>query len=298
MLAYLVIREGTKWTDVFRLVPGQSVTIGRAPTNQIILKDDRCSRTHAEVFTSQGNWVLRDFDSRNGTVINGDVLRGDRVLEPGDIVRIGQSQLGFVHDLAKAFPESGQVPRLAPVAASTRSSDQTDNGSGTFFDESVLSDADPTTITHRRGQTTVPGPGGYRKLPPFPRRAGLRRNSAGWHSNWPKHPTCSAIAQLALNGLFEGTPDRYGRRSACAARVSRSANRRRSGDRRVAQRFAAALPPRFQLFGRHRPARRRSGAGPQRDGRQHAGHERQQGRVPRHQRRSVRRFVAARGSSG
>ena len=40
MLAYLVIREGTKWTDVFRPVPGQSVTIGRAPTNQIILKDD------------------------------------------------------------------------------------------------------------------------------------------------------------------------------------------------------------------------------------------------------------------
>ena len=36
MLAYLVIREGSKWTDVFRLVPGQAVTIGRAPTNQIV----------------------------------------------------------------------------------------------------------------------------------------------------------------------------------------------------------------------------------------------------------------------
>ncbi len=28
MLAYLVIREGSKWTDVFRLTPGQSVTLG------------------------------------------------------------------------------------------------------------------------------------------------------------------------------------------------------------------------------------------------------------------------------
>ncbi|HJS06680.1 MAG TPA: FHA domain-containing protein, partial [Pirellulales bacterium] len=110
MLAYLVIREGTKWTDVFRLVPGQSVTIGRAPTNQIILKDDRCSRTHAEVFMSQGKWIIRDLDSRNGTVIAGELVRGDRVLDPGDIVRIGQSQFAFVHDLAKAFPDSSHGP--------------------------------------------------------------------------------------------------------------------------------------------------------------------------------------------
>ena len=30
MLAYLVIREGSKWTDVFRLVEGRTITIGRA----------------------------------------------------------------------------------------------------------------------------------------------------------------------------------------------------------------------------------------------------------------------------
>ena len=41
MLAYLVIREGSKWTDVFRLVPGRTVTIGRAGTNQIVIKDER-----------------------------------------------------------------------------------------------------------------------------------------------------------------------------------------------------------------------------------------------------------------
>ena len=40
MTAYLVIREGSKWTDVFRLVDGESVTIGRAPTNAIVVKDE------------------------------------------------------------------------------------------------------------------------------------------------------------------------------------------------------------------------------------------------------------------
>ena len=68
MLAYLVIREGSKWTDVFRLIPGQAITVGRAPTNQIVIKDERCSRCHAEVFLSQGTWTLRDLESRNGTL--------------------------------------------------------------------------------------------------------------------------------------------------------------------------------------------------------------------------------------
>lgn len=54
MLAYLVIREGNKWSDVFRLTPGRTVTLGRASTNQIVIKDDRCSRCHAEIFLAQG----------------------------------------------------------------------------------------------------------------------------------------------------------------------------------------------------------------------------------------------------
>src|SRR6516162_4967323 len=99
MLAYLVIREGSKWTDVFRLMPGQTVTIGRAPTNQIVIKDERCSRAHAEVFHTQGRWVIRDLESRNGTLVGADVIRGDHTLAAGEIIRIGHSQLAFVQDL-------------------------------------------------------------------------------------------------------------------------------------------------------------------------------------------------------
>src|SRR5690242_11245443 len=106
MLAYLVIREGSKWADVFRLVPGQAVTIGRAPTNQVVIKDERCSRCHAEIFFSEDVWTLRDLDSRNGTSVGANRIRGDYVLQPGDVIRIGQSQLRFVHDLSKAFSES------------------------------------------------------------------------------------------------------------------------------------------------------------------------------------------------
>src|SRR5688572_7319634 len=105
MLAYLVIREGTKWTDVFRLVPGRTVTVGRGSTNQIVIKDERCSRCHAEVFQNHGKWVLRDLDSRNGTAVGGTRVKGDYLLTAGDVVRIANCQLAFVHDISKAFAE-------------------------------------------------------------------------------------------------------------------------------------------------------------------------------------------------
>lgn len=213
MLAYLVIREGTKWTDVFRLVPGQSVTVGRAPTNQIILKDDRCSRTHAEVFMSQGNWVLRDLDSRNGTVVAGEIVRGDRVLQPGDIVRIGQSQLAFVHDLAKAFSDSS-LPHRAPAGPVSRVADTSPSGiprapaaSGeysSFMEENVLAAAEPTTITHRRGQTKFldPAEAEAAGIPKVGRAAAQLCRLA---FELAKAPDVKAISQLALSGLLEST---------------------------------------------------------------------------------------------
>ena len=146
-LSYLVIREGSKWTDVFRLVSGESVTIGRAPTNQIVIKDDRCSRAHAELFMSEGRWTLRDLDSRNGTVVGEQLVKADWILSPGDVIRIGRSQLVFVHNLSEAFSDAGTVVRR-PTGDGDNSAD-----SGSQDAASVLDTYDPTTITHRRGQT-------------------------------------------------------------------------------------------------------------------------------------------------
>ena len=114
LLAYLVIREGSKWTDVFRLTPGRTVTIGRAATNQIVIKDERCSRNHAEIFMTGGQWTLRDLESRNGTVVGGKPIRGDYSLTPGDVVRIAHCQLAFVHDLSKAFLDASRPWKREP----------------------------------------------------------------------------------------------------------------------------------------------------------------------------------------
>jgi Nif-specific regulatory protein len=148
MLAYLIIREGTKWTDVYRLVPGQAVTIGRAPTNHIVVKDERCSRSHAEIFLSADRWIVRDLDSRNGTFIDGDRLEEDFTLKPEDVIRIGGFQMKFLHDVSKAFPEQAAQPAKAGPHADTLKDGDLANDS-----ESIFANDFPPQITHRTYKT-------------------------------------------------------------------------------------------------------------------------------------------------
>jgi len=82
-------------------------TIGRHSDNNLVLRDNRASRSHARIVGEGGNYVIEDLNSRHGTWVNGEqvarhVLRNsDRidlgvresyqltfVLEPGEINRI------------------------------------------------------------------------------------------------------------------------------------------------------------------------------------------------------------------
>ncbi|TWT66313.1 Transcriptional regulatory protein ZraR [Posidoniimonas polymericola] len=200
LTAYLVIREGSKWTDVFRLVEGESVTVGRAPTNVICIKDERCSRVHSEVFLSQGNWTLRDLDSRNGTFVNGDRVSEDRVLTPGDIVRIGSSHLAFVDNLSQAFPDSGSVLRTARSV-------ENDSPQHTLEyddDESVLLDSvEPTQITHRREQSRYLEPSVSDADAPIPKVGRAAASLCRIAFTLAKATDVASLANTALDGLFD-----------------------------------------------------------------------------------------------
>ena len=198
-LAYLVIREGGKWSDVFRLVPGQAVTIGRAPTNQIVIRDERCSRNHVEVFFSAGQWTLRDLDSRNGTMVGEQGVKGDWTLRPGDIIRIGRSQLIFVHRLAEAFSDSGTTLRPAEGQAAAAAALPGDD------DSHVLGACGPATIMHRRGQTRFLEPREVEEEPVASKIGRAAAQLCRLAFELAKAPDIAAMAELALGGLLEGT---------------------------------------------------------------------------------------------
>lgn len=74
------------------------MTIGRAPGSDILLsKDKLTSRRHATIRYENGEYVLRDERSANGTFVNGQQLEemNPRTLKDNDHVGIGEHELVF-----------------------------------------------------------------------------------------------------------------------------------------------------------------------------------------------------------
>lgn len=68
-------------------------SIGRAYTNIIVLEDEFASNEHALIIRQGEKWLLEDVGSRNGTLLNDIVLAETAVVTPGDIIKIGNTQL-------------------------------------------------------------------------------------------------------------------------------------------------------------------------------------------------------------
>ena len=70
------------------------ITIGRGPENAIPLRDPAVSRSHARIVRRDGDWMIEDLDSQNGTFVNGQRLKV-RCLALDDVIRIGNAQFGL-----------------------------------------------------------------------------------------------------------------------------------------------------------------------------------------------------------
>jgi Nif-specific regulatory protein len=93
---YLVLRREDGFGEVFALTPGPRYRLGRAVTNRIVLKDDLCSREHAELYEREHHWHLRDLGSLNGTRVNGRTVTTDVRLNEQDEVNLGRTTFVFV----------------------------------------------------------------------------------------------------------------------------------------------------------------------------------------------------------
>jgi len=86
------------WKPGPELVPlgGDRVTVGKGPENDVVIASDgTVSRLHAVLEMIGSGWCLRDLGSRNGTYVNGERIFSERVLHPGDEIRVGQTRLVY-----------------------------------------------------------------------------------------------------------------------------------------------------------------------------------------------------------
>ena len=69
------------------------ITVGRAADSTLVLQDDYSSSRHARFFPSDGQWIVEDLGSTNGTWIDRHRITGPTVLRVGAKVRVGRTTL-------------------------------------------------------------------------------------------------------------------------------------------------------------------------------------------------------------
>lgn len=93
----LIMHTGPTQGKIFP-VEGDIITIGRESENQIVINDAEVSRKHSQLILQGGKYILSDLGSTNGTFVNGQRLTGQHILQPGEIISLGE-QISLSFDL-------------------------------------------------------------------------------------------------------------------------------------------------------------------------------------------------------
>jgi hypothetical protein len=71
----------------------QQITIGRANDATLVLNDDYASSRHARLFPQDGQWIVEDLGSTNGTYLDRQKVTQPTPVPPGVAIRIGKTVL-------------------------------------------------------------------------------------------------------------------------------------------------------------------------------------------------------------
>ena len=123
----LVIMCGAKRGTTVRL-SGAEMTIGRDSTNGLCIGEESISRKHCAVLADEGKYRIADFNSRNGTFVNGIPIR-EKALQHGDTIRLGHSELLFLME-AEVEDEKELAPAADPECTMIMSGTQLRVGLG------------------------------------------------------------------------------------------------------------------------------------------------------------------------
>lgn len=94
--ATLLVLQGIDQGKRVHLREG-TASLGRSPQTAIPILDTEVSRHHAEIRGADGEWTLVDLESSNGTFVNGESVRSQR-LNNGDQIQAGRTVLLFSYD--------------------------------------------------------------------------------------------------------------------------------------------------------------------------------------------------------
>ncbi|MFI0486546.1 FHA domain-containing protein [Actinomadura sp. 9N215] len=86
----LVVVQGERAGTVIDLT-GVPITIGRANDATLVVTDDYASSRHARLYAQDGQWIVEDLGSTNGTYLGRTKVSRPMPVPPGVPVRIGKT---------------------------------------------------------------------------------------------------------------------------------------------------------------------------------------------------------------
>ncbi len=95
--AALRVMSGPAAGRTVPLKPGDAITVGRSPTNDLPMADPSVSGEHCRIKSEDGAFVVYDVQSTNGTLVNGRQIQR-HALRPGDVITLGAVNIKFVRE--------------------------------------------------------------------------------------------------------------------------------------------------------------------------------------------------------
>ena len=102
-------------------IPTPKCLVGRGEDCQLRPKSDAISRRHCVVYVKDGELLVRDLHSRNGTWVNGQRIAEDCVLKSGDKILFGPLEFEVVIDHSLGGDKKPKVSSVKEAAARTTS---------------------------------------------------------------------------------------------------------------------------------------------------------------------------------
>ena len=200
-------------------VPKGELTMGRAPSCNVVVASGLVSKVHARVQRTSNQLVLQDLQSINGTFVNGARVESVAVLNDGDTINFAGVRASECRSMARPLRSRPASPRPAPTSPrSTRMENALRLGpGGARAIEQARAEA--MQLAALRAPAAAPAAGEKKPAPAAARPAA------------PKPPVAAKAGEVAA--VLRGTEALAARRAESRGRAT-AAQSRRSAESRAA----------------------------------------------------------------
>ena len=115
----LIVESGPQHGLIVEIAEEGATVIGRTESCHVRVDDEKVSREHAAVVRKGRRLVLRDLQSRNGTILDGHFVR-ERSLNPGDVFRVGETRIRYSDSITEEDRALAMLGALPPTGRSVR----------------------------------------------------------------------------------------------------------------------------------------------------------------------------------